>query len=93
MKISDIDPGQISGFLLRLESEGDMRIEPGITSRECATCSLLARAFTDPEVMPLLLRIGSKGVDVPSIFFGFHLAFEFMQSVEEAGELRKMSEL
>ena len=58
-----------------------------ISDPDCATCRLLAKAFLNPAVILIMMRITLNDGDVSSVFFGFHLALDMMQALQEAEEL------
>ncbi len=95
MRVSDITSDQIADFLVRVKSEVEAKAKLGveISDPSCQMCHLLSTAWLKPEVMLVMLQIALNGGDVSSLLFGFHLALEFVQSMEEAEELETLGRL
>jgi hypothetical protein len=95
MHVADITSDQIANFLVRTKSEVEAKDNLGVEiyDSNCAMCHLLFGAWLKPEIMLMMQQITLSGGDVPSVLFGFHLALEFMQAMQEAEELRQMTKL
>jgi hypothetical protein len=100
MKVTDLTADQIANFLVskqpdviaEFKANGE-DVDAMVANHSCDTCRLLAAAFCKPEVMLVMLTCAMNGAEIESIFFGFHLALQCVQAVQEAEGLETLTRL